>query len=398
MAQAKEPAIRIPFRYVSGIPRQAAVEIFRDFEEVLRHVNTGSASVYDAIIDPALAVSVPVSHLYVNFTELIAGEATSASHTIGFNIGVVPRATFQINEPGAISWTGWSHVNISSIAPAATEGISVGHAPFWNMPIVNMASGQIISMSGMHVPSGTGGFFGFAGSNIVLMNECWIGSGITCSPGSLYATDCFIGSQKVTGGSTSDDVILHDCVWSGAVNFGGVHSLHMLGGYLNGSLTTTGNIVGGFYMECAVQGTVQLNHVEGGVVHNLGSSNGTFFQLGSAVTGQCAVYGSWGEVWLAGKGIRADVRLNGVDGVTMLQLVGVTDSLITATFAPTGAGAQAYTIDAASARNVIVASGLHNAFFTVGSTNAGASNMVYDETGTTPAPIGSVLYLAATCR
>lgn len=372
-------AARVPYPFVSDLPGKAQRQLERNFQSLQRQI-ISVASVYDAIVDPNLLASNPAKHIYINFTELFSGEGV---HTAGFNIGVRPG---QITEPGSINLVGWSHINITAIGVAGTEGVTVTNAPVWIMPVVNMASGQIISLTGIRVPSAAGtpfttGFAGFAGANIIMLSQCWIGSGINVSPGSLYATDSLI-SSPVTTGSTSDIVSLRGCTWSGqsgAHALGGISTFHMLGGYLNGGLDTTGHIAGSFFLAAAIQGPITINHVEGGVVQNLGSLFGSLFEIGSAVTGAIVVTGSWNEVWLRGRGIRADVRLTASDANPALKLVGVTDSLITADVVPIGTGAQAYTIDAASARNLIILGGTHNAFFTVASTNAGTTCTVIDE-------------------
>lgn len=98
--------------------------------------------------------------------------------------------------------------------------------------------------------------------------------------------------------------------------------------------------------------------------------------------------GNASKVILRGSSIRADLQIDGGTG-PFIALVGCTDSVVTAELNARAAGAQAYTIDAGSARCVIMLNA-HRANFSVASTNAGTNCLVIDElSGGVPGPPGS---------
>ena len=71
-----QPTVRLPFEYVQGIPHQAAVQIRRDFDEIINNLSAGGATLYDATIDGSLTSSNASTHIYKNLTDLVAGETT----------------------------------------------------------------------------------------------------------------------------------------------------------------------------------------------------------------------------------------------------------------------------------------------------------------------------------
>lgn len=90
-----------------------------------------------------------------------------------------------------------------------------------------------------------------------------------------------------------------------------------------------------------------------------------------------------GQIKFRGANIHASVWATQT-GNPGIQLIGVTDSFISANLMIAGAGYQAYTIDAASARSIVLLSGSRKAGFTVASTNAGTNVLVIDELGVPP--------------
>lgn len=98
----------------------------------------------------------------------------------------------------------------------------------------------------------------------------------------------------------------------------------------------------------------------------LRTQTGANFFRGAGIAGSCAVWGDKSTSAVA------------------LSLVGVTDSVISVSFVPYGTAGtgQAYAIDAASVRNVIIAEGQSQ--FPGASTNAGATTLVIDHNGTPP--------------
>jgi hypothetical protein len=83
-----------------------------------------------------------------------------------------------------------------------------------------------------------------------------------------------------------------------------------------------------------------------------------------------------------GNGLHVNLQHRPVNAVASLQLIGCTDSVfMVGWIAPSGAGVQAYTIDAASARCTLLTAGSTNANFTVPPTNAGTNCLVITEAG-----------------
>lgn len=66
--------VKLPFPYIEGIPRRAAEQILRNFQELGGQFGSGDGTGYDAIIDGRLSASVPSEHKYVNLTELADNE------------------------------------------------------------------------------------------------------------------------------------------------------------------------------------------------------------------------------------------------------------------------------------------------------------------------------------
>src|SRR6266568_4101307 len=95
----------VPFRYITGLDPKAQREIERDFLSLQQQIVAAtSATIYDAIIDPALTVSSPSTHFYKNLSDLIANETLVSTRT--FTCGVVPRHTAVITETGAMTLNG----------------------------------------------------------------------------------------------------------------------------------------------------------------------------------------------------------------------------------------------------------------------------------------------------
>jgi hypothetical protein len=91
------------------------------------------------------------------------------------------------------------------------------------------------------------------------------------------------------------------------------------------------------------------------------------------------------QIILRGGGIMLNAQVSAVSDATLLKLIGCTDSLVNVNYAKASStGWQAYTIDAASARCVLLLTGSHQTPFTVGSTNAGTNCLVIDELGVAP--------------
>lgn len=89
---------------------------------------------------------------------------------------------------------------------------------------------------------------------------------------------------------------------------------------------------------------------------------------------------------LRGVGVMASLAFTVPGTNPNLALIACTDSLVVASYAPPAAGGQAYTIDAASARCLLVLGGTTDAAFSVASTNAGTNCAVITELGAPGGP------------
>jgi hypothetical protein len=398
-----QPTFRIPFTQFPGLPLEDSRRIRRDFEEILRSLSGASASVYDAIIDPLLTTSAPTAHLYKNFTDLVAGEnaravAIGASNGV-FNVGLAPRGSgFIVNEPGNVDIRTWGPVILSSIGstPAAIVAVPA-NTFFWN-PFGIQCTNPVL-VRGVNFPStSVRDLFTNAAGNIIVVIECFIGSGWQVCYGPIYAYNCQINSQNRLTMSSADGVELHQCTYNGTTGAQAWTDTRMFGGYLNGSFIDVGN--GQTWIDAKIQGQVTIGSTAGAQINNLGHTNnsggGAIVTL-NATAGPCDIRGDFSGIEVHGAKHYLDVRLRNNPGPNnpSIKLVGATDCIIKAEVMSDSAGQQAYTIDAGSARNLLIIGGSHQANMTVASTDAGTGNRVITESGdsllSAPTPEGGNL-------
>lgn len=388
----------IPFPYLQGLDVTTArllEENFRYVLDLIAHAPT-TATVFDAIIDPALSVSVPATHLYKNLTDLVANEVPAGIITgAAFNIGLVPRgSSFHATEPGSVvfpvSWT----FGINMVAIAGVGGDTANSTVpefWWDMPAVTVR-GSII-LRGVHVPSQSVAQKlqgGAAGGFPTILVDCYFGSGNIITDGDLFAYNSTLNVQnRITSGATNS-VELWNCYWNGTVTTTVWANTYVFGGYINGGLVTGGT--GACYANAQIQGGVQIGNTGGAFVNNLGRvSNPGGFEVLSTSVPALQVRGNWSQLILRGAGHEAEVKITQDTTPTnpAVKFVSATHCKVATGINSTVTGAQAYSFDAASHNNLLTLGGSHAANYTVASTDAGYYNRVITELSDTLLPLSA---------
>lgn len=435
----------LPFRYISGLTRQQQYEIWRDFEAVAQRA--ASSAGFDATIDPAATTNAS-SHVYKNITDFSVGESlkiTSAYLTVVRVIGrpgtsIVETSNITFGGPvvfigGGASGTtnffapsnrpiidfngfhittpssGWvSFVGLELTNTSVTAiGLVTGQC-FLDNCLVNGASAgvvSIVSVASVSMSARNSGFIGVAGF----------------AP-KTFAEDCFYQNQTTTtfaiaggtffwdGGSIDPGAALTFTISSnantyirtaidtgtlaGTTSFVPVFSVSSTGRtYINCETLVNPPIltVAAGAGDCVVEGTWQNVTISGNTNNAVRSFKGACVSGALDVTGPCQVEAyvnasvGASRVICRGSGVRADIAFDLPATNPYLALIACTESLITAAYAaPSGAGQQAYTIDAASARCLLALGGTTHANFSVASTNAGTNCAVVTELGAPGGP------------
>src|SRR6267154_1888906 len=150
MATGQHRIAGIPYSWIDQLPKESQRQIERDFLYVLQLIDASSGSIFDAIIDPALAASDPAGHKYLNLVDLAANELWSSATT--FNVGVVARGGITINEgAGGVDLTGRGHMTFS--AAGGGDG-NQATSPQWDWRAITVGAGQTFLFKGIAlVPS-----------------------------------------------------------------------------------------------------------------------------------------------------------------------------------------------------------------------------------------------------
>lgn len=242
-------------------------------------------------------------------------------------------------------------------------------------------------------------FTGTSNLNIGQFGEVtWLGGSISAP---------FSGSTKTMQVTGANLVVL--CFDSVGLQLG----TQIAGFQMSGSISATGSTYlrynGALGMNLTVSAAAGPVWVEGNSFSSLVQSGNTGqprqYNMGIGGTGTTAVVditgpclariesinnsGSSGVAKFRGSGIRADLHLLVTASGGGIQLIGCTDSFITVDLPPPTLGSQAWAIDAASARCILIASGVTNSNFSVASTNAGTKCRVITEGGDTLGTIGA---------
>lgn len=140
----------VPFRYITGLPHQAQLEIERDFFEVVDQLGASQPSEFDAIIDPTLTASDATTHQYVNLTDLVANEAWAANYL--FNVGVRQRGSTRITEPvSPLDLTTHGDLSLFGIGDFQTD---VNHLA-WSWATLSCNAGQQVFLYNLAIDFST---------------------------------------------------------------------------------------------------------------------------------------------------------------------------------------------------------------------------------------------------
>lgn len=446
---------RIPFTQIADLPPRSQIEIRRNFEELANSI-VSNRSVFDAVIDGALATSSPSTHAYKNITDMLANETLSS--TGNFVCGVINRGPASapidtgnlvftgscsfIAEPGALGWT-WTS---SPMLPGSLCLMDIRGT---------IDSKYALNFSGIEIKKGGGAGatnplidsnpFGRVGLFNCVVNGATNGSGGSiqglCNGGAIYAVNTHFSEcyPTVTTGTT----LMFNCFITGrtGIDWAPPGDLYWDGGGItpsaaNNTITITqaktwvrillqppqlGGTSGGLawvvntgsgghatiHMDSGVNSASVSVSAASGPTHISGNAwaavtfSGNNSLVERTFQGVCAgpnlditgparitatvtsVQGN-NKAIFRGNGIVADMTIRG-GANPYIALIACTNSVIKAALVtPGSAGAQAYTIDAASSKCVLLIAGDTHANFSVASTNAGTNCLVTDEMGAPP--------------
>jgi hypothetical protein len=424
------PTIRIPFEYVQGIPPQAAMEIYRDFQEVINAIPTSTLSSFDAIIDSSLTTSLPASHHYKNLTDLLANENWTT--TLLVEVRQYASSTQQIVEPGTTSLAGKGDLALVGFDPwVFTDGTHKG----WDWQVLTVPANQQFYAYGVNFAPTTAQKL-VSGSvsrfdNCLIAGSC---TGIANNGNSFnqaFAFGCQIQSTHSYTSGPGASLLLgfFSCEWTNDMTVDGTSTnVYIQGGGWRQQGTLTINSVVLALVGCNLNGvtingptTVYINNTGDAGNASLNCTNtptyaeihGAFFDVtftGTPAAGHTRIFeGSAAHsLTFVGPG-RCDATIYGsastsfggscVDGkLTFLtggnpwfNAVALLDSVITIQVGPgSGIGQKAYAFDAASFRNLLIIGGYAGANFTVAGTDAsaGGTNRVITNAGDTLIPGG----------
>lgn len=409
------PDIHLPYEFIAELPKEAQRQIWRDFRFLIDHLPAG-LSVFDAIIDSDITTSSPGDHRYKNLTDLLANESWSDT----FNVGVNQRST-AIVEPAGMSLAGKGDLALFGLG--AVPGIQTTHHKGWTWQALAVPTGQSVIYTGIaFTPTSS---MTIQSGGVCTMRDSYCGANVTGLNANISGSSAFAFNTAFDGAlsmSSSGGIQVphhfYDCTAISGVTVGNLIDFVWLGGSILGStLTITGSaiasvsadlgnvVIGTNTNDVVVQktgtntgGTLSVTATAGNVtvrgtfqsVTFSGTSTGTrTFQGESAgnfdFTGpghvEAAVRGSGGaaRATLRGSGITAYLAFAGLVINTAVSMVGVVDATIIANIADPGAGAKAYSIDAASNRVLFILGGSHAPGFTVAPTNSGTNIRIITE-------------------
>lgn len=410
-------AKQVPYPYIHGLDPRAQEEIYRDFEAIEAQI-VNPPTIFDATIDPSLTANSPSTHQYVNLAGLLANEAWTTT----LNVGVLQRKGLSIDDSASVnSLSGKGNLALFGVSPSQGAATGIG----WKWSALTVPSGQSCFYYNLTLdPTSTTGVQTGGGC---VMVRCELGADIT--------------SINI-GGLTGQSALLFDCnilgnlTVSGSIGTQVTHKF--VGCITNANITVTTNGVLKWYGGAIEQGTLTVSSaagasaiVDAGKIAAVSCSATSQCSFSTPQGGNCTVsstgaqvdvFGAWLAVTFSGtptsprsfKGscqsldftgpgqVHAEVtKLITGDRVTLrgasisaqlaitaytnpaLKLIGCTDSVIQVDVKDQGAGSQAYTIDSASARCVILLGGSKGAGFTTASTNAGDRIRIITETDDT---------------
>lgn len=242
----------VPFRYITGLPKQAQLEIERDFLHLQQQIGGGSATLFDAVIDGSATSNNSTTHTYMNLAGLVAGE-TAWGPTKLMVVAVLGRNgtpsvdTASVTMPGPLALIGGGQtgpyiagvpVSATALLPARPQIDLHGN--------VSILSAYPVTLDGVELcnlqAASTSAFFG-AGVTVYARSTTFMGEGpvdqvstVTSFGGqTLHAQDCdFYGVFPMP----SSSAVLFNCGlgWGGMANqnVNGTQQLVWIGGYLAG--------------------------------------------------------------------------------------------------------------------------------------------------------------------
>lgn len=429
----------LPYRYISGLTRQQQQEIWRDFEAVAQRAS--SASGFDAIIDP-LATTSAASHTYKNISDFSVGEAANITSSHVMIVRVIGRPGTSIVETSNITLNGpvvFMGGGITAGSPFSPGGRPVID---FNGHTITVAGSNWVTFQQLELANTGGVIVTLVTGNIGLydsmVNAVSAGASsiLIVASALLYAHNTGFSGNLAHGGIRT---YCFDCVQefpvAGVIVGGSTQYFVWDGGSFDTGQASCGiTVTAAYYIDATYDSFMAGSSTGNAFNITLGNSSTGYLSIHSVDTlypnltintlaGDAVVDGAFGSVTVNGStnhgarnlrlsipgggGIdltgpcKADVsisnaaatsfiKLRGLGnhvtaametlsgGTTPLQLIGCTDSVVVMQL-PAGSPVAPYTIDAASARCVVVLAGVTDGW--AAGTNAGTNCLVITETG-----------------
>jgi hypothetical protein len=446
------PSVKVPFRRVTGLPPRAQYELDRNFEELVRNLVPSSVSLFNAVIDPAVTSNAAAHLYKNLTDLVAGESWTTTTLLCVAVVGrpgtdIIETANITLPGPIALVAAGAGGTTLMKYdatgnrptwdfhdftISAANGWVSLFRLELWNKgaaSIVPFGTGNVYledcHVHGLNVAQNAQRITNVC-TGVLAGERTYFESTSFGATGGTYCTDCTYNYllNQVLGVSAGD-------FWWDGGTFGGTGTLTVSGTHnffmraesfvaigdisggpsgltvnlqSSGAMTLDYNDAGGAggatLTVTAAAGHTKVIGTAWGTVTVSGNSSNNLRSFDIAAINATTDFtgpgnlranigggGNASKVVLRGSSIRADLQIDGGTG-PFINMVGCTDSVVTAELNARSAGAQAYTINAASARCVLVLNA-HHANFSVASTNAGTNCLVIDElSGGVPGPPG----------
>jgi len=191
---------QVPYRFISGLPKIAQYQIFRDFEEILKALTIVPVSSLDGIVDPSLTADSPSTGRFMTVNSALlslkgAGWATNTSITLGITghsttqfvtetstiaAGTAPASvrlvglggTFNTLSETGIRWNtgGFTH----TFTQLTLENLTVVSAlqPFNNTAIIVSRECRFVNATAAATPISMGGIIHYHFNSIIVDMGC----------------------------------------------------------------------------------------------------------------------------------------------------------------------------------------------------------------------------------
>ncbi len=298
--------------------RQNWLEIERWFDET----GSGGATLYDAIIDPALTAADTTAREYPNLTTLLANESWTTTYM--FAVGVRFRPGTEVVEPANGTPTIPGPLAMQAIAASAASSTAgwtanqattdPGRAP-WDLNGTTFHTTGAVSLSNLQIyNAGTARGSMFSDGDVAFLNscifECWTAAGVVklveVTSGTTVAWDTLFSGARFSG-----RIVFTDCHYEAKSLTGTIDWLEADAYWDGGALT---GVYGGnpTLRISSGQFYIRLNRIQTtAVTSGSGAASGSTIDIRASTQGTLEMYGD------SGANANVTVRAGALD-VTLL--------------------------------------------------------------------------------